>query len=264
MLERRKMEQPSRIITDTERKFVRIFRRLSQAHSSWIVWQDFIFMSAAAIANALDKRPEVWRKREDEYLAIVNKYSKDEQHDIIELFTLTAFALEVNPAQDFLGRLYMQLELSNHWHGQFFTPWDIAEVMARITAGDSLKERISSKDYISVNDPACGAGCMLLAFASVCLNFGVNYQQSVLFTGQDIDAVAAKMSYIQLSLLGCPGYVVIGNTITDHVLGDVLSPVYKNEGDIWFTPMYFSNLWLTRRLKKTNPALRRIFTKGET
>ena len=35
-------------------------------------------------------------------------------------FAIVVEALERNPEQDFLGELYMELELGNHWKGQVF------------------------------------------------------------------------------------------------------------------------------------------------
>ena len=244
------MKKPSKPQNDCERDFLRIFEKLSQSYSAWNVWQDFVCISAASIANAVDRRPDIWRKREDEYLAIVKRYKKAELDSIAELFALTVLALENNPAQDFLGELYMNLNLSNHWKGQFFTPWSVSEMMARITlSADDLKTRIQEQGYISVCDPACGAGCILLAFANVCKDVcDVNYQQSVLFVGQDVDPVAAKMCYIQMSLLGCPGYVYIGNTLTEPISGSDFCPVVSRPEDLWFTPMYSLNIWRYRWL----------------
>ena len=53
--------------------------------------------------------------------------------------------------------------------------------------------------------------------------------------------MAAQMAYIQLSLLGCAGYIKIGNSLTSPMEpGDCLE-------DYWFTPMYFGSVWQTRR-----------------
>ena len=76
----------------------------------------------------------------------------------------------------------------------------------------------------------------------------MNYQQSVLFVGQDIDSIAAKMCYIQMSLLGCPGYVYIGNTLTEPISGSDFCPVVSRPEDLWFTPMYSLNIWRYRWL----------------
>lgn len=53
------------------------------------------------------------------------------------------------------------------------------------------------------------------------------------------------MCYIQLSLLGCAGYVVIGNTLTEPQVGPVLFG--EESSRCWYTPMYFHPVWATRR-----------------
>lgn len=216
-----------------QKEFVKIFQRLSVRHSPHNVWRDFIFTSAAAISNRLDKRPGVWHGRENEYLRTIKRYDRNERYDIPELLALTAVSLQNDPAQDFLGKLFMELELSNHWKGQFFTPYSVAEMMARITADDGvrLKEAILRAGYASVNDPACGSGVMLIAFASYCRELGIDPSKEILFAGQDIDETVALMCYIQLSLLNCAGLVSIGNTLTEPVGG-------RGKEKIWLTPAY--------------------------
>ncbi len=239
--------------TEWEKRFISNFNRICNRHHSWQVWQDFVNMSACAIANSVDRRPDVWKMREDSYMATVKKYSKEELDLIAELLSITTMALEEKPSQDFLGKIYMNFNLENKWHGQFFTPWHIAELMAKILIADDLKEKIASQEYASVNDSCCGAGCMLMAFAMVCKeDLDINYQQSVLFAAQDIDSVVAKMCYIQISLLGCPGYVVIGNSLSEPVCGSDIEPSYKRPEDIWYTPLYFTDVWTLRRIKYRN------------
>lgn len=154
--------------TEFEKQFIDVFEQLCRRHHSWKVWQDFVNMSACAIANAVDKRPAVWKLREDSYMETIKSYSKDELNLISELLSITTLALDENPAQDFLGKFYMQLDFGSGWHGQFFTPWHVAELMAKLQLGDEAKDQIASEDYISVCDSCCGAGCMLMAFAKVC------------------------------------------------------------------------------------------------
>lgn len=238
--------------TEWKKKFIDNFNQLCNRHSSWQVWQDFVNMSACAIANAVDRRTDVWKTREDSYMETVKRYSKEELELISELLSVTTLALEENQEQDFLGELYMQFNLENKWHGQFFTPWHVAELMAKILVSDDLKEKITSDGYISVNDPCCGAGCMLIAFANICKDeLDVNYQKDVLFVGQDIDPVVAKMCYIQISLLGCPGYVVIGNSLTEPIGGIDTIPIVTDDNDIWYTPLWFTGFWPFRSSKET-------------
>jgi len=70
----------------------------------------------------------------------------------------------------------------------------------------------------------------------------LNFQNHVLVVGQDIDLTVGLMCYIQLSLLGVAAYIKIDNAIT--------KPIVDNDTleNYWFTPMYFSDVWKTRRL----------------
>lgn len=68
----------------------------------------------------------------------------------------------------------------------------------------------------------------------------LNYQDHVGVVAQDIDITCVHMCYIQLSLHGLSGYVVHGNTLTEPEVTDLHR--------IWFTPMYFNNVWTMRRL----------------
>jgi type I restriction-modification system DNA methylase subunit len=58
---------------------------------------------------------------------------------------------------DFLGSLFMELELSSDNIGQFFTPFHLSELMAGQVAGDRLAE-LESEPYITLSAPTCGAG----------------------------------------------------------------------------------------------------------
>ena len=235
--------------TEREKEFVKTFESLSFGLGSWTVWQDFVTLSACSLSNVLDKRQSVWQKREDEYQQTAKKYSETEFQQFINLLIVTVKALTENPEQDFLGHLYMHMNFGNGWTGQFFTPWHVAEMMARMSIGDGMKREVEEKGFISVNDPTCGSGCMLLAFAQAYKNtFNESYHQSVLLVGQDIDPVVAKMCYIQLSLMGCAGYVIVGNSLTKPLTGDVLIPC--DDENLWITPMFFTDIWTTRRLFK--------------
>ena len=102
---------------------------------------------------------------------------------------------------------------------------------------------------------------MLIAAATAFREYGVNYHTNVVFTGQDIDPVVAKMAYIQLSLLGCPGYVTVGNSLTHPQIGHVLFP-QENEGqDVWITPLFMHQVWEIRR---TGVLMRELFRGTET
>lgn len=89
---------------------------------------------------------------------------------------------------------------------------------------------------------------MLIAAANTMRRQKINYQNHILFVGQDIDRVVGMMAYIQISLLGCPGYVVIANTLTNPIVGDALQPTEREGQEFWYTPLYYSEVWHYRRV----------------
>lgn len=95
-------------------------------------------------------------------------------------------------------------------------------------------------------DPACGAGATLIAAAEVLHKNNINFQQQAIFIAQDIDQTVGLMCYVQMSLIGCAGYVRIGNTLTDPTTGH---PLYGDGTEnCWMMPMFFTKVWHTRRL----------------
>ena len=234
---------------ERQKGIVKLIDSLCGRFSRWEVWQDFIIMSALSIANALGGPYK--ESREKQYIERAKKYSPKELETFAEMLAEVVVAMERNPDQDFLGELFMALELGNEWKGQFFTPYSVCRAMAAINYGADLEHQADEKGWISVNDPACGAGALLIAFANECRRPGhkINYQTSVLFVAQDIDYLAGMMCYIQLSLLGCPGYVIIRDTLSQPSTSRDRRGLIPNGGpEIWYTPMYFRDIWAYRCL----------------
>lgn len=233
------------VIQGTEKEFLDIFHQLCYSRSSWQVWADLMSAIACSLSNALDHTPEHYECREKEYAECIKSLgSVDAPAKILGIIIM---ALENNPEQDFLGKMYMNLNLGNHWKGQFFTPYSICKMMAEMTCGD-LDRQIEEKGYISICDPTCGAGATLIAAANDMKRSKYNFQNHVLFVGQDIDRVTGMMCYIQLSLLGCAGYICIGNTLTNPLTGPVLFPQEKEGQELWYMPMFQSDVWQWRKI----------------
>lgn len=237
------MAKAIRHMNEVSTEFVKTFNSLMTSRAAWEVWADFVSLAAISISNCVDDQNA--EARETEYQKIFSKYKPDELEVFPQLIGMVVMALESDPNQDFLGTLYMALELGNHWKGQFFTPYSVTLAMAKMSMG-YISEQIKEKGFVSVNDCACGAGATLIATANLAaerlIEDNLNWQNHVLFTAQGIDPITAKMCYIQLSLLGCAGYVKIGDSLRDPI----------REGDdnsaYWYTPMWFSEVWQFRRI----------------
>ena len=144
-----------------------------------------------------------------------------------------------------MGSIFMSLNLGDEHNGQIFTPYHVCELMAEMTM-DNVVKKVEKDGYISINDPCCGAGATLIAGIHAARKqlekANLNYQNHLLIVAQDIDETVALMCYIQLSLLGVAGYVKVGNSLTEPMTDN------DNKENYWFTPMYFSNVWVLRRI----------------
>lgn len=204
-------------------------RRLAQ------VFSDFCELAALALRNSVDRHGRA--EREARYLEVIGNYSPEEARRFAEL--LARLTLEFQAGfSDVLGRLYMSLELGNGGLGQFFTPYDISLLTAQLSL-DDCSERFeeakrAGRDYLTVHEPACGSGGMVIATAKTLQDAGINYQHSMHVTAQDLDITAVHMTYIQLSLLHVPAAVVHGDTLA------------AEQRDIWFTPAHIIGGWSSR------------------
>ena len=66
---------------------------------------------------------------------------------------------------------------------------------------------------------------------------------------QDIDFLAGCMCYIQLSLLGCPGYVVVADSLSHPSTCLDRRGLLPIDGpQVWYTPMFHRDCWHYRRI----------------
>lgn len=216
----------AKVLSREQKAFVTKFEMLSGRYSVRQIWDDWIVMSAISIANSCAPNGE----REKRYLAIAEKYKPNELLSFSELFADMTLSLDADPDQDFLGEMYMAVGMGSSVAGQFFTPYHVCELLANFTNLPNIRKQIEKDGYAMVNDCACGAGATLIAAANACRKAGINYQRDVVFVGQDIDFICVCMCYLQLSLLGCPGYVILGNTLAEPV---------PQKGNTWYTPLWF-------------------------
>ena len=235
-------------LQDSEKEFLKLFNKLTYSRSAWQVWEDLMTVMACSISNAVDRAPDKFKRREEQYERAIKRLGGVEIP--AQMLGIITMALEQNPDQDFLGKLYMNLNLGNHWKGQFFTPYHVCQMMAEINFGDGTQAEVERKGYITICDPCVGAGAMLIAAANAMKRAKVNYQTNAVFVGQDIDQIVAMMAYIQISLIGCPGYIIIGNSLTNPPTGHVLFPKDTEGQEVWITPLFMHDIWEMRRTKE--------------
>ena len=118
---------------ESQKNIIRLIEGLSGRYNRWDIWQDFIIMSATAIANTMGG-PQV-KAREELYRCHAERYSAKELEVFADMLFEVVAELERDPEQDFLGELFMALGLGNEWKGQFFTPYDVCRAMSAFAGG---------------------------------------------------------------------------------------------------------------------------------
>lgn len=226
---RAKKSSPVTTTAGHKGEIIKAMRGLSHRHDLWSVFSDFVEMGAISIANTSDRANPQHQQREERYLQIIRGYSQEEQAEFPRMLYHLVEALTYS-MDDVLGEVFMELELGNKWAGQFFTPYEVCRLMASMTAGD-LKPMIEQQGFVSVNEPACGGGAMIIAMAEELHNQEINYQQCMHVIAQDLDLKAVHMSYLQFSLLHIPAVVIHGNSLA------------LEERSHWNTPAHIMGGW---------------------
>lgn len=204
-----------------------------QGFDTYTVISDFFAMSAIAVRNNVDFGRE-WQAYEDHYKAIVKKYNKNDLQAFVR--ALAVFQGWIGQAidgqiefRDFAGELYMDSGTSNGKAGQFFTPFSVSSVMAEVDLDtDRMKKELEEDPdkVITIYEPTCGAGGIIVAAIDKLRRANINYSWNVFVDCGDIDPRCVHMTYLTLSLLGVPAVVR---------RGDALALDYS---ETWFTPAY--------------------------
>ncbi len=193
---------------ECKKEIIKILNDLSGSRSLYEVFCDWVKLMALSMQNTSRLfRNEVWKKREEDYIKTIKPYGQNGQK-FAEMAALLAMAMY--EPQDYLGDIYMESGCGNKNTGQFFTPFSVSCMCAQMSlAGYDGSEKIS------LNEPSCGGGGMIIAAARVLKDRGINYQRCMDVVAQDLDWKAVYMCYVQLSLLGINATVVQGNTLMD-------------------------------------------------
>jgi hypothetical protein len=210
----------------------KLIESLAYRHSTWQVLSDFAEMAALSLSNAVDLAQRA--AREARYMEVIKRYKPEELAKFPQMLAILTDALEEETG-DVLGRTFHDLELHNKWSGQFFTPYPLCQMMAKMTLSDEavVREKIESRGFVTAQEPACGSGAMVIALAQGLRDMGINYQQHLHVTAVDVDAKCVHMAYVQFALLHIPAVIVHGNTLTLEEYGQWHTPAHILGGWKW-------------------------------
>ena len=191
---------------------------------------DVFECGAITISNMVDSMDK--EEREKRYLQVIKKYQKEEQTLIAEIFAmifalLSSVVYDNGRFYDNLGELFMRCNQGSSSAGQYFTPFQVSAMMARMIIGDEILEKTQNDGVLTLNDSCCGGGGMMMAALDVLKNkYHVNYTRNCFVLCSDIDLRCVHMTYLQLALAGVPAIVKHQDSLT----GETWS--------IWKTPAF--------------------------
>ena len=221
-------------------------KKIGMAHSFYDVIDDWFAVMALSLVQAVSVKDDVWKKREQKYLDIVAKYSREEIQIFANCFdmlvTLMEQDVDAGVFKDWLGEIYMESETFTKKFGQYFTPYSVGKALAMFAISNEGISKDSAKP-ISLNDCCVGSGCLVIAYCEVLHNLGINYQKMLYVEVNDIDTRCFHMAYVQLSLLGVSGKIQLKNTKT------------QEQRDEWKTPFL-----VMKRLKSIELLFREMET----
>ncbi|MFH0879344.1 MAG: N-6 DNA methylase [Lentisphaerota bacterium] len=134
----------------------------------------------------------------------LDRHKYEEGAEFGRLLGVYTDAVEAMPFRDILGELFMRLDVNSARSGQYVTPWNIAEMMARMQfSREHFEALVAEKGEVTVCDPAVGSGVMLLAYAKVVHDeLGREGLGKLRLYGTDIDQRCVLMCRIQLRMNG--------------------------------------------------------------
>lgn len=215
-------------------KLISLIDKASRRRNRNEVFGDFVTMAEVAMAR-LDLQEAA--RREQLYRDCAAKYTEDELLLFPQMMDELVEGLSCCP-RDMLGEIYMMLDLGSTRSGQFFTPYHLCQLMAQVTFAGVTVAEAEAKGFINIHEPACGAGAMAIASLEFLRDQGINYQRQAHVTAIDLDSTAAKMAFIQLSLLGAPATVINGNSLSGE------------QFEVWHTPVFIIDLWSLRLARR--------------
>ena len=205
--------------------FLNLLPKVSNSHNPTDIFRDVCRIFSLSIRGTVTISQIEKDEIEKQYQSFVAKYGNDGMGKIAMLLAYVVEALELRRS-DFLGHVYEALNATVKSFGQFLTPDSIAKMMGQVTFST---HDIEHGKIIRMDDPSCGAGALLIEAAEAYITNG-GRQGDLLLYGEDLDATACCITYVQFSLLGYAAIVTHQDTLSMKVY----------EGP-WYTPCYFAH-----------------------
>jgi hypothetical protein len=220
----------------TRTAFIQKLRALEPHKTPFEKFRDLCELAFCAYAKPTAPTAERAQTLEDRYMQIVRTYrDKDTVRAYPELLAMALVAISAGGC-DFLGQVATELEILHAQNGQFFTPYEVARAMATMTLVD-VKPTIEEHGFITICEPASGAGGMVLACADTLADQGFDPSLHMLVQATDIASLCYHMTFLQLTMRGIAANVEHGNSLSletfDHAWTPPTVAFYAHHGKLF-------------------------------
>lgn len=218
---------------DLTKRFIRILDGFDRSHSRSDHFADFLELACCAVRKpTMPPGPEA-EAIEDRYMAIVRRHRPDDIRAMPELLAILHLALAEGGC-DFLGDVAGELKVLNRRSGQVYTPYHVSRMMAEIVL-QGASGVIEAQGFVTIDEPACGAGGMVIAAADALAMAGHDPMQSMYVEATDLSLLAFHMAYLQISARGVPALVRHADSISleqfDRAYTPAMLPFLARHGD---------------------------------
>ena len=204
--------------------YIKCIGSITACHDIRDVFTDVCRMYAISLYSPFVTSDDYKAELEGEFARCREKYGEHGYENITLSFAMLVDALS-NRRADFLGKVLEELNCNKKGFGQFLTPASVACLMAHVTSPGL--ENHAKGEIIRINDPACGAGVLLIEQAEEMVRSGVP-QSDILVMAEDLDGLSCSIVFTQLSLLGYAGIVTHRDSMA-----------MRNIEPSWYTVGYF-------------------------
>lgn len=209
-------------MNEHKKQIIKQLDRFQYSRSRREVFLDAVEYNALSVATKFD----IYKRRErltrmDE---ILKSYTGGDAAAFSSIRTDMFLLLQgmLDDYGDHLGEIYMEIEAGNKQAGQYFTPYHVSKLMAEITLGN-VKDR---EKILTLNEPCCGSGGMVVAAADVLAEQDFNYTDKLLVVANDIDRNCVNMAYLQISFAAVPAIVHCQDTFMQKISDTFVTPAF--------------------------------------
>jgi hypothetical protein len=202
--------------------FIKRMNDIDRSKRRTEVFRDFCEMAYLALAKTT-AHPAKYDANEAEYMGCVRRYrDKDDVRKMRDLLEIAVAAIAPG-SRDFLGEVTAEVGTLDSSLGQFFTPYDVSRLIAEMNLYDA-KSIIEDRGFITLQEPAAGAGGMVIAAADTLEKQGFDPSFCLWFEATEISRSAFHMLHIQTAYRGLSGRNIHGNSLTLEKFGSNLTP----------------------------------------